>query len=352
MLALDGAQTRLEDPALWRAGRIPRRKLYLWTNSEVPVDLGAHPPGSDPIGCPYLPTKLGLAGSDKASWLFTPECIKHDPVKTSAERNSGQFKLRVLSSNPIAQLFRYDPPGERIFLTCAVLTAGDPTVFWVGEVALGEYIADGTECTLTANHLLASLQRAGLTRKHPRVDPSNPFDLTTGRIASNAYDESVSYFRWREDGLLSIDSDGRPSVPSGAPDYVRGAQIVVPQAANHPDGWFEGGFIVIDPAYSLDADGNPLFFPRLGGLTAEQAAASDLHGGVRRSIAVHVGGTLVLDSPLPELSYSTRQRASLFVGYDGSVGQAKDRFNNIKNYWGFPWIPTKNPFEAGIRQQG
>jgi hypothetical protein len=204
VLALDGAQTRLEDPAVWTSKKLPRRKLYLFTNRETPVDLGTALPGSDPIACPYLPKFLGLAGSDKTSWLFTPERISHDAVKTGSERNSGQAKLKVLSTNPVAQLFRYDPPGERIFLTCAVMAAGAPKIFWVGEIVLGEYTADGTECTLTASHLLAALQRAGLTRKHPRVDPSNPFDPSTGRIASNAYDSSASYFKWREDGLLSI----------------------------------------------------------------------------------------------------------------------------------------------------
>jgi hypothetical protein len=201
--------------------------------------------------------------------------------------------------------------------------------------------------------MLARLQQPGLTRKHPRVDPSNPFDPSTGRLKQNAYATGdLTYFRWREDGAMTLESDGRPALPTGASEFDRGLKLVVPEAAYRPDGWFDGGFIVIDGSYTKDGAGLPLWKPRAAGLTGSEAAASELNGGFRRSIASHVGDTLTLDMPLPVTDYTGRNRVTAYVGYDGSQEQATAKLGNLKNFWGFPLIPTKNPFTtaSGLKQ--
>jgi hypothetical protein len=38
----------------------------------------------------------------------------------------------------------------------------------------------------------------------------------------------------------------------------------------------------------------------------------------------------------------------LTVGCDHSTSTCASRFNNLDNYGGFPFIPSKNPFSTGV----
>lgn len=61
-----------------------------------------------------------------------------------------------------------------------------------------------------------------------------------------------------------------------------------------------------------------------------------------RMIVGHTGINITLVSPMPSLVPG--QAVRLYAGCDHSTTVCKNRFDNLANYGGFPWIPGKNPF--------
>lgn len=338
VVPVDGAMARPDNPAAWTPEMLPGRRVYLLTPFERAVHYE-----SEPFRCPYLPTGLGTHGVEDA-WTFQPAFVSHDAVRHDSERNSGQLTVRISASHPVAQLWKYDSPGHKIFLAlaeCADVGEGTPapaTGVWFGQVSTGTFVDDATVFELRCMHILGFTSQPAFVRKHPRLDPATPFDGSTGRIKPNEYDDAEGYFRWREDGELTL----------GAGGLVSGTVVEVPEAANRPDGFFDGGLLVISPDYTL-VDSAPSWYPRTATPTEADAAESDWNGGIRRTILTHEGSTLMLDIPLPPMSFTDMNLVTLLVGYDGTLEQCETRFDNVKNFGGFPWIPEKNIFETGLK---
>ncbi len=68
--------------------------------------------------------------------------------------------------------------------------------------------------------------------------------------------------------------------------------------------------------------------------------------GERRLIVNQSGATLTLNHPFPELSNG--DVVDLRAGCDHSPQTCRDKFSNIQNFGGHPFIPTDNPFITGI----
>ena len=67
-----------------------------------------------------------------------------------------------------------------------------------------------------------------------------------------------------------------------------------------------------------------------------------LFDGTTRFIANHVGDTLTLFQPVNGLLPT--HTIHLFPGCNRSMDHCKNRFNNLDNFGGFPYIPIVNPF--------
>ena len=85
--------------------------------------------------------------------------------------------------------------------------------------------------------------------------------------------------------------------------------------ASKPDGWFTGGFA--------------------------------LYGEEYRLITNHVGNKIYLQVSFNEDVNSKKIYA--YPGCDGSPSTCKNKFNNLDNFVGFPYIPSKNPVVWGIK---
>jgi uncharacterized phage protein (TIGR02218 family) len=75
--------------------------------------------------------------------------------------------------------------------------------------------------------------------------------------------------------------------------------------------------------------------------------------GFMRYIIDHTGDQLTLITPLSELTEDVNDSSgdavvTLYPGCDHTRGTCKDKFNNLVNYGGFPWIPGKNPFGNNV----
>lgn len=96
-----------------------------------------------------------------------------------------------------------------------------------------------------------------------------------------------------------------------------GITIAAPEFADKPDGWFNTGFIEV--------------------------------GDQLRMIVSHVGDTLTLMNALNGLAPGASVAA--FAGCDrtyGGTNGCATKFDNGVNFFGYEWIPTKNPFSSGV----
>lgn len=328
VLALDGLAANFIRPEQYtESTRALYRELYLLTNVEAPVSFPV-----EPFSSAFLPVKSGTG----QAWTFEPLAIEHDAVRLDGEKASGQLKVSLPLEHRLAQLYALDHPGYQVWLTLAQhdeALAPQPLVIWVGQVVAAEF--DEARCTLTLHHLEKLLTRPGLTTKHPRTCPHVLFDKSTCRVKAVAYDDGKGYFKYREDGfVLEVAADGM--------------SVTVPEAANRAAGFFNNGFLVIGGQYSRNSTpSEPDHFPRSGPLRASSNPNLTVDGGYRRTIVEHFGDQLRLQIPLPPGLY-TSQRVSLFAGCDGTKEQCAQKFNNTKNFGGYPFIPIKNPFEVGL----
>jgi len=308
------------------------RQTHLLTNFERNLDFH----NVEPFRANFLPA-MGTAGLQDwlRKWVFLPERIEHEGLRLDGEKASGQLRVSLPPGHPVSQLFVDEPSADQVWLTLATLVdEADraPLVVWTGDVRSAEY--NEHRCTLTLAHLNELLKRPGLTAAHPRTCPHALYDRMTCRVNANAVTQEAvindSYFTHREDGYLGeVEADG--------------VTVRVPEAGNRPDSFFAHGFVVIGGDYSYGDE----FFPRSRGRAPYSSQGFVLNGGLRRSIVSHTGDQLELASPLlKQLQPGTR--VSLFRGCDGARSTCASAFNNVKLFGGYPYIPIKNPFEAGI----
>ena len=98
---------------------------------------------------------------------------------------------------------------------------------------------------------------------------------------------------------------------------TNGLSVTVYKASSYPNGYFTGGMI-------SDMDGN------------------------LRLIIDHVGAKLTLIRKLDGLAWTSADpediNCYIFPGCMRTKEDCKDKFNNIDNYGGYPFIPLTNPF--------
>lgn len=98
---------------------------------------------------------------------------------------------------------------------------------------------------------------------------------------------------------------------AGTATAINGLNITVAEAALQADGFYQGGIIE-------DLNGNPRF------------------------IAAHVGSVLTLSRRLDGILVGGA--VTIFPGCDRTTENCNNRFSNIEQFGGFPFMPLKNPF--------
>jgi len=119
------------------------------------------------------------------------------------------------------------------------------------------------------------------------------------------------------DGACQVDDTSASfRLSSAAVTAESGSTITVTGADANGDGYYDGGFV-------------------------ENVGSSD-----RRLILSQVGTVLTL--LLPFASSVNGSNVTVFAGCDHTIAICKSKFNNVINYGGFAFVPTKNIFETGI----
>jgi uncharacterized phage protein (TIGR02218 family) len=96
---------------------------------------------------------------------------------------------------------------------------------------------------------------------------------------------------------------------------ISGTTLTMNVTGTYDDGWFSGGILE--------------------------------YGGNARFITSHSGNTITISRPLAGLGIG--ESVALYPGCDRTMSTCKDKFDNLDNYLGFPWIPQENPFQISIK---
>lgn len=220
---------------------------------------------------------------------YAPAPIKRGSIEVSSDLEKAQLIVTVPVTLDFMDLFRPAPPLRKIYITIQRMTRGDPTArtIWSGTVGTpdsGPHTVD-----ITCFSIAASQQNNGLRRNWTRTCPLTLYLCGVDRTG------------FRVDGALT----------SASGNTVQAAAF-----AAYPDHYFVGGFI----EWTLNGDQEWRF------------------------VTGHVGDTLTL---LTASTLTVGQSVQAYPGCDHSTGaNGCDRFGNILNYGGQPYIPDDNPFSS------
>ena len=223
---------------------------------------------------------------------WEPSAIEHGDIEQSNELARDEVPLTFPRTDSFASQFLGYPPD----LVCSVTIFrkhrddDEAAVYWKGRVSSSS--TKGNQITVECESIFTSMRRPGLRAKYQR---NCLHILYTSPCGVNKADFAVV----------------------GTPSAVANNIITLSEAALQDDGYYLGGM--------------------LG------------YGDTLRLITAHSGESLTLAMPIPALNEAMATApesvtVTIYPGCDGLRTTCNDRFNNLENFLGFPWIPSKNPF--------
>lgn len=224
--------------------------------------------------------------------VFEPEYIKRSAINQTDEISKNGLKLTFHLSNSFAHSFLGFAPEQ---ITTVIIyrghyddSASEFVAYWKGRILSAK--VDEQEITLDCESVFSSLKRPGLRARFERACRHTLYSTQCG---------------------LSMSSYAVEGIIQG----VSTVNLTIGAAASYPDSYFTGGVV--------------------------QSATGDLrfivyhigdHIKVSRVFNTAIGNTLVL----------------LYPGCDKSKNTCINKFNNVLNFGGFPYIPSKNPFVGSV----
>lgn len=229
---------------------------------------------------------------------YVPESISRTKIGQSREQNDNDVTITVPGTNEFVRQYIQVSPGQRARVIIQRVQRSDfpsPEVItlfqgFVRSVAF-------TDQAKIAKISLVPLAAAA-SRPIPRFVYSGQCNNVLGDAGCKV-DLNLPAFRFV--GTVSASS---------------GNTVTVPGLNAFADGFFNGGFV-----------------EALSGLDA-------------RLILSHTGNTIQLLLPFPFSSVG--QTVTVFAGCDHTISTCKTKFNNVINYGGYAFVPTKNIFETGL----
>jgi len=230
-----------------------------------------------------------------SSYTWTPAAIGFSEFSQTNEMAKDPLRITLPRDNPFAALFLGGVPEQVASVTVFRLHTNDAAeefrFYWKGRVAGSS--SDAEAVKLDCENVFTSLRRPGLREK---------------------YQTGCRHVLYGRGCGLDKDDFAVAATASAA----SGVGVTVSYSdSNATINYFRGGMI----------------------------KTSD---GFYRDIIEHGDTAITLLSSLPSLiaaiTASGPQSVTLYPGCAHDLVTCKNRFNNIENYGGCPWIPNKNPF--------
>lgn len=234
------------------------------------------------------------------SETYIPVPIGRGNVEAKNELSKANLEIQTDLDNPLSRQLMTTSGELVVGLTVFVQVDTDFTVLWKGRLA--SIKPEGNKITLTFESIFTSLRRPGLRARYQR------------NCRHAVYNRGCNL-------------DPEDFALQGWVILAQGNLVQVVEASSQPDGWYLGGML----------------------------RAPD---GILRMITGHTGQMLTLSRPLESLLQNMVNSGygynygynyggvavKLYPGCDRLKSTCITKFNNLPNFGGFPYIPTKNPF--------
>ena len=223
----------------------------------------------------------------KDSFVYTPVAVSRDRVKQNSDAFKNDLRVTFNRQNAFASQFLNYTPDTVTTLTVfrGHIGSNEWIAYWRGRVRSAE--ASENEIAISCESIFTSVMRPGL-RARFEYNCRHPLYSSSCRVSAAAH---------RVNGSIST-------------VYNDNVTIGVPACIPYAAGYFSGGFVEIN--------------------------------GQRRFIVGHSSDLLTLSRPLKEAVAGAI--IAVYPGCDHAMSTCINKFNNIDNFGGFPWIPTANPF--------
>jgi len=222
---------------------------------------------------------------------YTPMPVRRDRIKQTNDIFKDSLKVTFPRDDAFASQFLGFAPEEVTTLTVLRGHYGDPDnefiVYWKGRVVGAK--ASGNEITVECESVFTSIRRPGL---RARFEYGCRHALYGARCGVN-----------REAYKL----EGAVTAIAG------GLNVSVAGASLSPNGYYTGGMLVAP-------------------------------GGGSRFLVAHTGDVVTLNRPLASLAGG--QVVAIYPGCDHLRTTCLNKFGNLDNFGGFPFIPQRNPFDG------
>jgi len=237
----------------------------------------------------------------ESSDTFTAIPISRSTIKGGGpDTRKEHLIVTVSGDNAVASQFIDSVPGVTALLTIERIQRSDGASYEVvtifnGKIASVAFQKSGRE---------AKIKIAPLVTAQSKPIPNHTYQSLCNHVL---YDD-----------ICQVDDTSATFRLSGAEVTAEsGNTITVTGADANGDGYYTGGWV-------------------------ESAGSSD-----RRLILDQTGTVLTI--LLPFASTQLGSDVTVFAGCDHAISTCKSKFDNVINFGGFAWVPSKNVFQTGIR---
>lgn len=231
---------------------------------------------------------------------YTPLPIERDALNSSGSLDKSGLNLTLDGNSEIAEMFRVYPPSQTVNLVIRTGHIGDPdnqfNIIWTGRVLSCGW--DDNVATLTCEPVASSMLRSGLRRHYQYGCPHALYmgNASGGCRASKAAATRGTVVTGVTGSLVNLPSDW-----NGDRDKQK---------------YINGLFEWTSPTGSV----------------------------VRRAILRVNSATNVLTIGGPIIGMPVGANVNVVLGCNHQMTDCSDLHNNINDFGGQPWIPTKSPF--------
>lgn len=260
-------------------------------------------------------TTLPVFISDSAE-TWEPAPFRASNVTSSNEMAKNGIKISMPRTIGVAQQFLGGVPEDIMTLTVfrdqgrgEADSDLETQVFWKGRVVAVDI--GGDDVTLECEDTFTSMRRSGLRARYQKGCRHALYSTLCG-VDKNDYGQSVEIISY-SGRTITVDTVQDSTLFADSGDSS--TETIEDVSATY---WV-GGFV-------------------------------ELANGATRYIVDQVGTTLTLLSPFKQqdMPGSDTVSASIYPGCDRTIQNCIGTFNNVENFGGFPWIPSKNPFRNGV----
>jgi uncharacterized phage protein (TIGR02218 family) len=223
--------------------------------------------------------------------VYTPEYIWRTAMHYSSDFAKDTLSVTLPAKNAVARLFMAGTPEHLLKLTIyrGGYHAGNFSPIWLGSVNGANFTFDDQNfsCELSCETAVSRMERRGLARCYQLTCPHTLYSAACrASLPSFAHTATV----------MAVDG------------------ISISLSSSFADGYFAGG----------------------------QARTQD---GKRRYVASSTGASITLDRAMP---MNVGTVLTLYAGCDKTRATCQNKFNNVANFGGFPWLPVEDPFRSSI----